>query len=167
VNRPSDLRGGVEPGQAARYVLEIDSPTAVRALNGVVAEGVSAQLALESFPAPDGGTYPAGSVIFDADPATRAKLAAAGREAGIVFRRLEAASLAALDPIEGVPRIAVLTGGVNQDIWSLRDLGFPADPVSTSSGGALNDPAGPNPLDDYDVVYNTETGREAQRRRRG
>jgi hypothetical protein len=54
-----------------------------------------------------------------------------------------------------VPRIAVLTGAVNQDIWSLRDLGFPADPVSTSPGGALNNPAGPNPLDDYDVVYNT------------
>jgi hypothetical protein len=49
----------------------------------------------------------------------------------------------------------VLAGGVNQDIWSLRELGFPADPVSTSSTGALNDPAGPNPLDDYDVVFNT------------
>ena len=154
VKKPNRLRGGVEPGRATAYVLEIDSPTAVRALNGAVGEGVSAQLALESFPAPDGGTYPAGSVIFAGDPATKAKLAAAGRESGIVFRRLEDATLPALDPIEGVPRIAVLAGGVNQDIWSLRELGFPADPVSTSSGGALNDPAGPNPLDDYDLVFN-------------
>ncbi len=155
VKKPSRLRGGVEPGEAARYVLEIDSPTAVRALNGAVGVGVSAELALESFSAPDGGTYAAGSVIFPADPATKVALAAAGRESGILFRRLEDASLPSLDPIEGVPRIAVLTGGVNQDIWSLRDLRFPADPVSTSGGGALNDPAGPNPLDDYDVVYNT------------
>ena len=57
--------------------------------------------------------------------------------------------------MEGVPRIAVLAGGVNQDIWSLRELGFPADPISTSATGALNNPAGPNPLDDYDVVFNT------------
>ena len=155
VKKPSRLRGGVEPGPATRYVLEIDSPTAVRALNGVVGEGVPAQLALESFPAPDGGTYPAGSVIFGADPATRTKLAAAGRESGIWFRRLAAAALPAVDSIEGVPRIAVLTGSLNQNIWSLRDLGFPADPVSTASGAALNDPAGPNPLGDYDVVYNT------------
>ncbi|MGH3005353.1 MAG: M14 family zinc carboxypeptidase [Gaiellaceae bacterium] len=155
VKKPSRLRGGVEPGRPTRYVLEIDSPTAVRALNRLTSEGVSAQLALESFSAPNGGTYPAGSVIFEGDPATRVKLAAAGRESGIWFRRLDNASLPALDPIEGVPRIAVLTGAVNQDIWSLRDLGFPADPVSTSSGGALNNPAGPNPLDDYDVVYNT------------
>jgi hypothetical protein len=57
--------------------------------------------------------------------------------------------------VEGVPRIAVLAGGVNQNIWSLRELGFPADPVSTLPDDALNNAAGPNPLDNYDVVFNT------------
>ena len=155
VLEPSHLQGGVEPGQAARYVLEIASPTAVRMLNRLLGEGGSAELALEPFSVPGGGTYPAGSVIFPADPATRVALAAAGRESGIWFRRLGDTSLPPLDPIEGVPRIAVLTVAVNQDIWSLRDLGFPADPISTSGGGALNNPAGPNPLEGYDVVFNT------------
>jgi hypothetical protein len=136
VLEPNSLLGGVEPGPADRYVLELDSPTALRTLNALLAEGTIAELALESFPAPDGGTYPAGSVVFAADPARMTALASAGRETGVWFRRLVDASLPALEPIEGVPRIAVLTGSVNQDIWSLRDLGFPADRSSSRTRGS-------------------------------
>ena len=90
-------------------------------------------------------------MIFPAGEASA--LDEAGEENGLRFHRLD--DLPEVDPVEGVPRIAVLAGGVNQNIWSLRELGFPADPISTSASGALNNPAGPNPLDDYDVVFNT------------
>ena len=51
--------------------------------------------------------------------------------------------------------VAVLVNAVDQSVWSLRNLGFPADPVPTGSTSALNNAAGPNPLADYDVVFNT------------
>ncbi len=41
--------------------------------------------------------------------------------------------LPAAEPIDRSPRIAALTGAVNQDIWVLRELGFTADPVSTAT----------------------------------
>jgi hypothetical protein len=151
ISRPSSLDGGVDSGPAEGYALEVDSATAVRTLNQLVGDGTAAEFALESFDSADGEGLAAGSVVFPAG--AEAALDAAGEESGLRFHRLD--DLPEVDPVEGVPRIAVLTGGVNQDIWSLRDLGFPADPISTSASGALNNPAGPNPLDDYDVVFNT------------
>jgi hypothetical protein len=44
---------------------------------------------------------------------------------------------------------------VNQDVWSLRNLGFTADPISTANSGQLNNPAAANPLDNYDIIFNT------------
>jgi Zinc carboxypeptidase len=152
ISRPNALDGGIDAGVADAYALEIDSPTAVRTLNELVGDGASAELALESFASADGETLAAGSVVFPASEA--AALDAAGAASGLSFHRVTG-ELPDADPVEGVPRIAVLAGGVNQDIWSLRELGFPADPVSTSSAGQLNDAAAPNPLDGYDVVFNT------------
>jgi hypothetical protein len=62
---------------------------------------------------------------------------------------VSAAALPQLEPIERVPRIAVLTGALNQDVWSLRNLGFPADPVSV---GTINSAAS-DPLANYDIVW--------------
>jgi hypothetical protein len=147
-------KGGVEFGQAAAYALEIDSATAVRALNSLIGGGLTAEMALEAFPARTGGTLPAGTILFATDQATKVKLATAGRDFGLMFRRVVEADLpSSTDPIDRVPRIAALTGAVNQEVWSLRNLGFPVDLVSTS--GALNDPAGPNPLDNADIIWNT------------
>ena len=151
VTKASRLPGGVEPGEADRYVLELDSPTAVRTLNRLVDAGTPAEVALGQLTSVGGATLAAGSAVFAGDDATRERLAAAGRDAGVRFRRVNAAGLPQLEPIERVPRIAVLTGAVNQDVWSLRSLGFPADPVST---GTINSVA-QNPLDNYDVVWNT------------
>ncbi|MGH2656574.1 MAG: M14 family zinc carboxypeptidase [Actinomycetota bacterium] len=150
--QPGALGGGIEAGTATHYALEIDSATAVRTLNELVGDGVSAEFALESFTSASGAALPAGSAVFPASSASA--LDAAGQANGLLFHRLEGV-LPAVDPVEGVPRIAVLTGAVNQDIWVLRELGFTADPISTASSGALNDPSAPNPLDDYDVVFNT------------
>ena len=151
VTKSSHLLGGVEPGAADAYVLGIDSPTAVRTLNGLLAGGMTAQLATTSFAGPGGTTLPAGSAIFAADPATKVDLARAGRDNDVWFMRAYTPDLPTLEPIDRVPRIAVLTGAVNQDVWSLRNLGFSADPVST----ATINTAPTDPLVNYDVIFNT------------
>ena len=154
ISAPTPLTGGVDSGAADAYGLELDSPTAVRVLNELIADGVAAQLALAPATTTAGGTLPAGSAIFPADAATAATLAAAGLANGLHFHAVSG-PLPALDPVEGVPRVAVLTTALNQDIWSLRNLGFPADPVGTGTSSTLNNPAAPDPLAGYDVVYNT------------
>src|SRR5262245_53551703 len=63
VTKSSHLLGGVEPGGADAYVLAIDSPTAVRALNSLLAGGTSAELAMAPLTSATGDTLPAGSVI--------------------------------------------------------------------------------------------------------
>ena len=154
VNKVSTLHGGVEPGRAEAYALEIDSATAVRVLNQLVgSDGLTADLAEEAFPARTGGTLPAGTVLFAADHATRVKLATAGRDNGLLFRRIVSEDYPSdTDPIDGSPRIAVITGAVNQDVWSLRNLGFDANPVGTAT--TINS-APTDPLVGYDLVWNT------------
>jgi hypothetical protein len=153
ISKTTTPDGGVEPGRAEAYALEIDSPTAVRTLNALVGGGLTAELALEAFPARTGGTLPAGTVLFAADHATRVKLATAGRENGLLFRRIVTEDYPSdTDPIDGSPRIAVITGAVNQDIWSLRNLGFDANPVGTTT--TINN-APTDPLVGYDLVWNT------------
>jgi hypothetical protein len=155
VTKSSHLLGGVEPGVADAYVLAIDSPTAVRTLNTLLAGGMQAQLAMTSFTSPTDEILPAGSAIFPADPATKVALAGIGRTNDVWFMRSYTENLPAMEPIDRVPRIAVLTAAVNQDVWSLRNLGFVADPISTANNSQLNNPAADNPLDGYDLVFNT------------
>ena len=155
VLKSSHLLGGVEPGVADAYVLAIDSPTAVRSLNELLGSGITAQLAMASFANPVGDTLPAGSAIFAADPATKVALASIGRTNDVWFTRVYFSDLPAMEPINQVPRIAVLTTSLNQDIWSLRNLGFTADPIATNNSSQLNDPSAANPLDGYDLVFNT------------
>jgi hypothetical protein len=146
--KPNHLNGGVEPGTANGYALPIDSPTAVRTLNALMDEGLTAEFALTSFASAAGAELPAGSAIFSADTATKVRLAAVGRDNDVLFHRVGDAP--AGEPIEGKPRILVLTGSQNQDVWSLRQLGFTPDFMST---GQLNS-AADDPLPDYDVIYN-------------
>src|SRR4249919_3004729 len=148
--KASHLLGGVEAGTATRYALSIDSPTAVRTLNTLMDDGLTAELALQPLTTASGATIPTGSVIFAADPATKVRLAALGRANDVWFRRLDA-PLPATQPIEGKPRILVLTGSFNQDVWALQNLGFTPAFMST---GALN-AAPDDPLPNYDVIWNT------------
>jgi hypothetical protein len=138
IRRPNRLHGGVESGSAKAYTLDLDSPTAVRTLNAVLADGVKASLA-------------PGIAVFGTDKATKRALEDAGRETGLTFARVKSGLPPVGDPIERAPRIAVLTGAINQDVWSLRQLGFTADPVST----ATINTAPTDPLANYDVVFNT------------
>ncbi len=149
VLKASHLLGGLEPGPAAGYALAIDSPTAVRTLNGLMGEGFAAQLARAPFTIADGTTMPAGSVLFAADTATKVRLASIGRANDVWFRRVDGQA-GPTEPIDRKPRILVLAGSLNQDLWSLQNLGFAPDLLSTSD---LNS-AAVNPLPGYDVVWN-------------
>ena len=144
---PTGFGGGVESGAADYYALEIDSPTAVRTLNTLLKGRLTAKLATAPFTS-GGAGFPAGTVLFD-DP-TAAVIGAAARSAGLTLRRVPSAP-AQLEDIDRSPRFAVLSNGVDQAVWSLRDLGFTADPVNP----ALNNASGPDPLLDYDVVFTT------------
>nr|WP_269204486.1 M14 family zinc carboxypeptidase [Motilibacter deserti] len=153
VRGPSLLGGGVQGGSADYYALEIDSPTAVRFLNGLVADGgLQPKLALGPVQATT-GTLAAGSVVLPAGRQARRALDALAKRTGLEFQPVKAAGVPALEAIDRVPRIAVLAGSLDQSVWSLRDLGFPANPVSTAMlNGATN------PLDSYDVIFNAGTG---------
>jgi hypothetical protein len=157
IDQPEPLDGGLAAGSGDRYVLEIDSATAVRVVNQLVRNGVSAQLALASFTS-GGNAYPAGSAVFQADAATAAALQAAGSANGVFFRPVSSASLPALDAIDRVPKIAVLTNPPTQlqgqEIWVMRHLGFIADPVPTGITSDLNNSAVADPLANYDLVFN-------------
>ena len=71
INKTTTPDGGVEPGRAEAYALEIDSATAIRTLNELIDGGLTAKMALTAFPAKTGGTLPAGTVLFASDHATR------------------------------------------------------------------------------------------------
>ena len=122
----------------------------MRTLNSLLGSGLKAKLALAQFTTPGGRTFPAGTVLFPFDPATKKTLGDAGREAGLLLRRVHSTTLQ-LDDIDRSPRIAVFTNAIDQSVWSLRNLGFTADPVGTT---ALNGPDR-HPLDNYDVVFST------------
>jgi hypothetical protein len=152
VTKSSHLLGGVEPGGASGYALVIDSPTAVRTLNQLVGEGVQARLATSSFGTATGGILPAGSVVFAADAPTKVRLAAVGRANDVWFHRLtESSAPPGLEEIDRVPRVLVLTGTANQDVWSLRNLGFATDFISIAGLNA----AVTDPLTNYDLIWNT------------
>jgi hypothetical protein len=153
VNKPGKLAGGLEGGAASAYALELDSPTAVRTLNALLAGGVDAGLATAPFTAVNGTALPAGTVVFSS--ADAAALDEAGDDNGVTFLRVRPEDVAGAEAIDRVPRIAVLTGAaVNQDIWSLRNLGFAANGVST----ATLQSATTDPLLDYDLIFNSASG---------
>jgi zinc carboxypeptidase len=149
IDEPNKLDGGIENGKANGYTLEIDSPTAVRTLNALVRDGVQASLAVTAF---SGGA--AGTAVFGGDKATEKALKDAGRESGLVFRRLTGAP-PATEPIEKVPRFRVITGNngigaTDQSTWVLRQLGFDAEPITIAQ---INTEAS-DPLAGYDLIYN-------------
>jgi hypothetical protein len=146
---PTSLGGGIEAGYADYYAMEVDSPAAVRFMNGVLEDGWQPQVALEEFEG-ETRTLAAGSMIFPATPASKSALGKLSNKTGLEFRRVREENLPPTETVDRVPRIAVLTAGNTQELWSLRNLGFPADAVPTA---AINTAAS-DPLADYDVVFN-------------
>ena len=50
INKTTTPDGGVEPGRAEAYALELDSATAVRTLNSLIGGGLTAKMANERVP---------------------------------------------------------------------------------------------------------------------
>ena len=50
-----------------------------------------------------------------------------------------------------MPNVLVLTGAANQDVWVLRNLGFPTEFMSTAALSAAVE----DPLPAYDLIWNT------------
>jgi hypothetical protein len=150
VLKASHLTGGVEPGPATAYALAIDSPTAVRTLNEIVDEGLAARMVLVPLTTAEGATMPAGSILFEADTVTTVRLASIGRANDVRFRRIDG-EVAPTEAIGGKPRILVLGDSLDQDAWSLRNLGFSPGVMSTDD----LDQAPGNPLAGYDVIWNS------------
>ena len=146
IAKPVVLGGGVESGPAEYYLLELDSPTAVRTLNMLLKGGLTAKLATAPFTS-GGVSFPAGTVLFD--DATAGVIGLAAQSAGLTLRRVATAP-PQLEDIDSSPRIAVFANAVDQSVWSLRDLGFTADPVGTTALNGASDP-----LVTYDVVFST------------
>jgi hypothetical protein len=149
IGKPTILDGGIETGNAEYYALEIDSATAVRTLNALLKSGLTAKLAKAPFTRADGRTFPAGTVLFPFDHATKRAIGDAARDAGLLLRRVHSTTLE-LEDIDRSPRIAVFTNAVDQSVWSLRNLGFTADPVGTTALSGASDP-----LVNYDVIFST------------
>lgn len=80
----------------------------------------------------------------------KSRLHDAGEDAGVWFHPLQG-PLPAREPIDRSPRIAVFnaSGTTDQSVWSLRNLGFTADPFSPAN---LN-MAPTDPLLGYDVLF--------------
>jgi Zinc carboxypeptidase len=147
VKRTDKVDGGVREGDADWYALEVDSRTAVRTVNELVADGAQAQLATEPFETRSGDT-PAGSVLFSEDD--ERALRSAGRAAGLWFEPVRGFP-PDREPIERVPRIACLCTALER--WALEErLGFVADRTWTNNSIRA---AASDPLVNYDVIYNS------------
>jgi zinc carboxypeptidase len=144
--QPPGVLDGTRGAQA--YAFLLNSPTAIRVANSLLAAGVPAEASTVPFSTPTGGTFPAGSLIFPTSAASQ--LEDIADDTGENFHGIKGA-LPAREPIQHLPKIAVLTGAVNQDVWTLRNLGFVADPISTAT---LNT-SPTDPLAGYDVIFNT------------
>ena len=153
IKSPNRLDGGVAKAKHRKkhrtrgvrgYALEVDSPTAVRAVNELVRGGAAAWITTE---ASDAG--PAGTVVFRDG---KRMLDAVGEDRGLTFAAIRG-RLPARERIEKVPRFAVISGSglVDQSTWVLRQLGFDADPFSI----AAIDTAATSPLTGYDLMFNT------------
>ena len=161
IHRANRLKGSVPGGKVAGYTLQVNSPTAVRALNDLVRSGAKASIATAAF---SGG--PAGTAVFGTDKATKRALEDAADDYGLDFGKLSSSSLPTLEAIERVPRIRVIsalgnapTGSTaptprpDQSVWVLRQLGFDVDPTNVAQ---LNT-AATDPLAGYDLLYNAAT----------
>ncbi len=152
------LAGGLRgSGRVDWYALKVDSPTAVRTVNGLLEAGVTGEVAEAPFTTTLGVSMPAGSLIFPASSATQLK--AAGRENGLWFEASRSTATPATTRLDEPPRIAVLAAGTTSDLWfSLRSLGFQADHLATTGGTASINTAPDDPLLNYDVIYNSGSG---------
>ncbi len=148
IRKISRARGDLEGKRATAYALALDSATAVRTANGLLADGVSASATTVPFSA-DGNEFPAGSILFPAS--AKKALEDAAEDSGLDFQGVRG-TLPASEPIDGAPSIAVLNGNAltDQSTWVLRELGFTATPINVAALNGATDP-----LVGKDLIFNT------------
>jgi hypothetical protein len=152
------LQGGLRDGDPADwFAVTLQGTEEVRAILDLLRDGIDGEVAEEPFTSTTGGDMPAGSLIFDASAASA--LDAAGQTAGLFFERGNGAKPDTTQ-LDEAPRVAILVDtrspAENDTSWSLRqifgsDVGF----VSTVSGKDSLQRAPTDPLQNYDVIYNT------------
>src|ERR671919_204232 len=159
VETVNELEGGVRAGPADWYSITVRGAAEVRAILDLLRSGVDGEVAEKPFASVTAGPMPSGSLIFPNDPATTAALQALGADVGIFFER----GLGPKPPtsqLDEAPRIAILVNSANptenDQSWSLRqifgpDVGF----VSVVNGANSLQNAATDPLETFDVIYNT------------
>jgi len=179
VRNAPKVKGGITGGKAGVYAIEVDSTSAVRAVNAVLRSGADGRVATAPVSArqqQQAVTLPAGTMLFPTS--AKSALVAAGKANGIPVLPLQLNGTPQTTPVTDVPRVAQVMTFNNQNsnsstggpLVALRSLGFDAQQVYTDATQPLSDPAQPNPLDGYDVVYvssgNWPTSATAQERLR-
>ena len=165
ITAPSAPTGGVRGGTAAAsdwYSVTLRGPSEVRAILGLLRSGVYGEMAEAPFTSTTGGAMPAGTLIFPNDAATRSALDAAGLAAGIFFERNVGVTKPATTLVEKAPKVAILVNpgsGIfaNSDQSESLEAIFGSDAafVSTVNGSGSLQNAPTDPLDGFDVIYNT------------
>jgi Ca2+-binding RTX toxin-like protein len=156
------LQGGVRDGVGAPsdfYSVTLRGVSEVRAILGLLRDGVYGEMAQAPFVSTTGGPMPAGTLIFPNDPATAAAIDAAGQAAGITFERNTGVTKPPTTLLNRAPKVAILVNSANpatsDTSLSLKQI-FGSDAtflsVLTGSNSIQNAPT--DPLLNYDVIYN-------------
>ena len=158
IDAVNPLQGGVRGGGPADwYAVAVRGAHEVRAVLDLLRNGVDGEVAEASFSSASAGPMPAGSLIFEDEDATA--LEQAGAAAGFYFERGRGPK-PATSQLDEAPRVAILVNNANptenDQSWSLRqifgpDVGF----VSVVNGSNSLQNAPTDPLESYDVIYNT------------
>jgi Zinc carboxypeptidase len=157
ISETNALQGGVLDATAPWHAVTVRGTAEVRAVLDLLRDGVDGEVAEVAFTNATGTQMPAGSLIFDAADASA--LQAAGNQGGFFFEPGIGPKPTATQ-LDEPPRVAILVDSRNpaesDTSWSLRqifgeDVGF----VSTVTGKDSLDRALTDPLDGYDVIYNT------------
>ena len=135
------------------YALKIDSATAVRTLNDLTGDGVAAQLALAPFATAAGAPIRPAASYSPQTRRRRSALQTAGQANGLLFRRVTGALADRPDHRGAAHRCAHRGRQPGRLVASEPRLH--GRPGVDSRRRDLNNPAEPNPLDNYDVVFNT------------
>jgi hypothetical protein len=160
VDAVNPLQGGLRGGGPADwYAVTLRGAAEVRAILDVLRNGVDGEVAETSFESASAGPMPAGSLIFPNDAATRAALETAGDAAGVFFERGRGAKPTATQ-LDEAPRVAILVNSANptesDTSWSLRQIFGPdVGLVSVVSGANSLQNAASDPLEVFDVIYNS------------
>ena len=154
----SPLSGGVAAGAADWYAVKLAGVRDEQTILNLLRAGVYGEIAEASFVA-NGGPMPAGSIIFPADPNTKAALQAAGAAGGLTFEPGTGAK-PATTRLSEAPKVGILVSSaapaINDSVYSLRRIfGADAPFVSVIAGANSIQNAPTDPLLGIDAIYNT------------